>query len=453
MKKNIIVATSILAIFIGILYRIFSFSFQPSADSFTILFQRIHIGWNISNLGFAYDTVNTQFVWGKTASQIGIFNFWQNYNTSFDYPFFALCYDIFIYKLSTLIGGTEHSFVIVMKSINIILDIVFAFFISYFLNIKFKFDKSVSILIAAILFALPISWFITAIWGQFDILLILGTFWACYTLIYLSPINNILCECDSEFKTLKLGKYEIKYRYLLAMLVLALCFWTKMNTIFILLPALLIIQRVSVFEFKKFIIVFSIISFILNIIPFLLNPVRFLNNGFFGGSRNVSNGADVFWTMFTTDKSYLTLFSIIGVLLLILTIVYLYKRLKLLEINSGNIFHVYLSVLTMFAFTYYYFSTSMHSRYSYIGVLFLSLLLMISFMQTSSRRDKILFIVIILLSNFAFLQNNSSVYVSWNYLPDYRLLTTAWSGIFNSLIFLASLGVVKYQFFKYKLKS
>lgn len=133
------------------------------------------------NLGLYFDMIYTQYTWGKTAFEMGLFGFWQNYPMSkhFDYPQLSLLYEFLIVSFMFLFGKTdERSFVGLVKIVNWVVDLLIPISILWLgqkFNPKNRQNIQLSFGLAALSYILPSIWFVSGIWGQNDTFVVLIT--------------------------------------------------------------------------------------------------------------------------------------------------------------------------------------------------------------------------------------------------------------------------------------
>ena len=78
---------------------------------------------NLHNLGYIDDTVNTQFVWAKSAWEMGLTNFWSSYQGFYDYQPGALLLLYILMAVSATFGGAPEAFVFALKVFNWVTDV------------------------------------------------------------------------------------------------------------------------------------------------------------------------------------------------------------------------------------------------------------------------------------------------------------------------------------------
>jgi len=123
---------------------------------------------NLFHLGFEFDTVETQFAWGRAAWDMGIFDFYQSYQGFFDYVPGNLVFLTGVFGISSWFGGSAQTFVVVLKLIAWLSEIILA--IVVFLLGRKRIGHARALVAAACVYALPSLWFISGVWGQNDTL-------------------------------------------------------------------------------------------------------------------------------------------------------------------------------------------------------------------------------------------------------------------------------------------
>jgi len=129
--------------------------------------------------GYYFDTVTTQYEWGKNAFEMGIFGFYQNYNGFFDYLPGNLTFLYFIYGSSSIFGGTPAQFVIFLKSAAWLSEI-FASVLLYKFAKKYLKSHKKPFILAGLFYAAPSVWIISNVWGQNDTLAVVFGFISIY---------------------------------------------------------------------------------------------------------------------------------------------------------------------------------------------------------------------------------------------------------------------------------
>jgi hypothetical protein len=145
------------------------------------------------NLGYYFDMIETQYTWGKYAHQMGGFwIFWRDYPMSkhFDYPIISLIYENFLYITSLPFGGSEQTFIVFLKSFNWIFDLVLLVFLYQIWKFRSKKSQNLTIqnnsnwffTFIGLVYILPSTWFISAVWGQNDTLIVLFSLFSIWIL-------------------------------------------------------------------------------------------------------------------------------------------------------------------------------------------------------------------------------------------------------------------------------
>ena len=131
--------------------------------------------YNLFNLGYHFDLVYTQYNWGKAGYEMGIINFWKDYTGFFDYSLLSLIFEAIIYAISKPFGGSDYAFVVVLKSFNWLVEILFS---AYLFNLVYKYStdsettkRIKAFALVAFSYVTPALWFVTGVWGQNDTLI------------------------------------------------------------------------------------------------------------------------------------------------------------------------------------------------------------------------------------------------------------------------------------------
>ncbi|MEM1312480.1 MAG: hypothetical protein AAGF07_03375 [Patescibacteria group bacterium] len=196
---------------------------------------------NLFHYGYYFDTVYTQYNWGKVGFEIGIFEFWKSYDGFFDYSFLSLILETVLYSISRLFTETATGFVVALKSFNWFVEIclvgyVFRLVRKYSPEKNLRVKYSISFFLGGLIYCLPSLWFVSAVWGQNDTLIsLLGAI--SLELIFLKPAN----ENNNLAKEKKFGNIIsiFRDRFFWSGLVFAFGFWIKQQIIMI-LPVLMI---------------------------------------------------------------------------------------------------------------------------------------------------------------------------------------------------------------------
>lgn len=164
---------------------------------------------NINNTGFFFDTVTTQYEWGKMIFQNGVLHAWFDFTGYIDYPPLNWLYLSTVYGVSAWFGGSALAFVEVLKTWYIVCDFLIIGLL-YFIFSQFKLVWWKKALVLSAFFVYPGFWFVSGVWGQSD------TF---HTLLILLSIVLL---------------YQNKsWKWMLGGLVFALAFWFKLQVILI----------------------------------------------------------------------------------------------------------------------------------------------------------------------------------------------------------------------------
>lgn len=321
---------------------------------------------NLFNLGFTFDMVATQYQWGKNGFEMGYFSFWRDYKGFFDYTSLSLLFEILVYWISLIGGGSAQAFVTTLKLVNWLVDILFCYGVWRVVDSQNFLDESHQKKLyacLALLYASPVLWFISAVWGQNDTLIVLGGLIAIY-----------------------LARHKQYWR---SALVFTITFWIKQQVILI-IPTLAIViltQQHSEQTFSKKVylkvylrIVAVYVLVFLGISLFLYTPLAFLDLNRAGNSAfaaflredRIGFGASTFWTLVNiAGKGSQPLFfltvTIWGYIIFLLCTVFVGH---LMVQKKQQITWLDLSVFTtVCTSSYFLFVTKMHSRYLHFGVL------------------------------------------------------------------------------------
>lgn len=193
------------------------------------------------NLGLYFDMIYTQYTWGKTAFDMGLFEFWKSYPMSkhFDYPQLSLVYEFLIITTMYLFGKSdERTFVAIIKLVNWSIDLLIPVSILWLgqkFNPKNERNSQLTFGLAALSYVLPSIWFVSGIWGQNDSFVVLVTL-GCLLLLFSQrdwKISNLI----SEKTTLNINKIWYKNLAFWSGILFAFGFWVKQQPI-LLIPIL-----------------------------------------------------------------------------------------------------------------------------------------------------------------------------------------------------------------------
>lgn len=356
--------------------------------------------WNLFNLGSYYDTIATQYLWGKYQFENGVFEFWKNYPGQFDYMPGAYFIDYVVYAVSSLFGGTEQQFVTVLKIFNWFWDMVWVFLV-YFSAKAFNRSNRFSLLIASLAYAMPSVWIVTAAWGQMDSFVGVLAIGAVYS-YYLS---------GKDF----LNRKKRIFLWFLSAFLIVFGYLVK-PTAAVVVPVifLLIFQRkdwkFTVPLFLNFIVVWGMF-FALPLSANLERVHKILLIPFQDGSAH-SQGASLWYLLnfngtaseiiLGFEKYGLTISFVSRLLILFITAVIVFKYFNLAEgfkqklflrplnwiieiftkIFRKEISFQFLTAFTLiFTFSAFLFGTRMHSRYLIVSI-------MVSFVYLAVHKSK-----------------------------------------------------------------
>jgi dolichyl-phosphate-mannose-protein mannosyltransferase len=306
---------------------------------------------NLFNLGFTFDMVATQYDWGKRGFEMGYFGFWKSYSGFFDYLPLSLLYEIAVYTLSLPFGGSAQVFVGLLKTTNWIVDIWLSAIVYREIK-KSQRSDAWAIPLALMIYAVPVTWFISGVWGQNDTLIVIGSFFAL--------------------------RYLLASKYWQLAVVFTLTFWLKQQIILI-IPTLLLVavMQETVQSFRKPLLkmfsIFALMSGIITIPLLFLNHVRVGSATFAAFLREdkIGFGANSLWTLLDitgvgSQKVGLLSVTSWGYLLFFSFSVWVSWKIY----QSQNLSMLNLSIFTALSTSaYFMFVTKMHSRYLHFGVI------------------------------------------------------------------------------------
>ena len=416
-----------------------------------LVFGSIARFYNLFNLGSFFDLVVTQFDWGKAHYEMGPFRFWQEYDKTLDYMPGAMYLDWAAYSIAKLFGGSEQSFVTIMKMWNWIWDILFCILIYRFTGLNKSFSKNARLVFTSLVYALPSLISVSAVWGQIDVMVAMM---GIIGLIFYFYANKNINEIGENFV---LGNWLLKYHFLFpyfAGIFLGLGYWIKPTAILTVpIVLLLLVQRLDWKGLWKIFIGFLIISIPFGIVPILANPYKLLyimTLPLFGfGVNNASRDAADLWYLIGLEGysgspiinlgfTYITVahlaFIICGVLIGFFLLKYFgilenfhwkslfkkswYKNSLISFFNKKIKFFDIILISTLVNYVYFLFYIKMLSRYLMMGIL-LSLILM-ALWDRSKRYISML--IIILITHLAFALNQ--IYIVNNNIDWIKILNT-----------------------------
>lgn len=340
------------------------------------------------HLGFVFDTVDTQYIWGKSAHDMGTGEFWRNYPGFFDYWPGSLNLLTLLYLISRLFGGNPEAFVVILKLFNWFFEIVFILLAAFIARKYGNWDSKKILVFASFLYILPAIWFVGVGWGQFD------TFLVSLGLISILVLYKSLQRETSNQKYLLLA--------FLSGIIMGAALWVKLQIV-LLFPALALFYvyhrniKMALTQLGGILIS----SAVLIAIPVLYNNGRLINSIRSPIDRidRVTEGAATFWVMLGynfrmgTDSLFdfwgrnITISKMGMYLFVLLSLVFVIRLagFKLRELkeqmshpvqtfksyfNQPLPFHIFCMVMTITSSMYFMFLTKMHSRYLHFGLLF-----------------------------------------------------------------------------------
>ncbi len=413
-----------------------------------ILFGVLVRFYNLWHPGFVFDTVETQYTWAKNSFEMGVLNFWANYDGYLDYLPGSILLLTFLQFIGSFFGGSEEVFVALLKLMNWISE-VGLFFVIWSLAKKAGNSPKFSLLLATLSYILPSLWFVSGVWGQMDSLVVLlgfSVFWFFYN--------------DNSLKTDKPWglKDFIFNKSLLSGIILGVSFWIKLQTI-LLAPILILLFFKKENRVKLIIqqIGFWLINF-LGIIVYSLTNINKTVEVFstiFSREDNISNGASTFWSLVGAQgkgSDFLIKFSdnfglsvsLAGMLLYIFTMTLVVSKIYEIDYSiltkslfqkedfktKVKTFHQnlikflnpffnktlsFIEISTIMFFSssaYFLFFTKMHSRYLHFALIFL--LISFALIKFKKTKDQIFLFFAILVMNLGYFLNQVDIYQFWS---------------------------------------
>lgn len=272
-----------------------------------ILFFFITLGsyWryvNLFNIGYHFDTVYTQYNWGKYAYDYGIVEFYRSY-PFFDYFPASLYYQRFIYSISFLFfDGQPQSFVTIMKVFNWFFDFLFVFLIFLLSKHIIKNSTLTSLFFASFMYFLPSLWIVSGVWGHLDTLigaLMLLTILLLFWYVKYMDAQIIINKND------KLHKFILKNLDIIAGLVFGLTLMLKMTGLLILPIILLLFFKLKRMNIARFLIPMLFIILIFSVEPSIGDLGRHLYSlgQPFVRTPELIKGAASIWELLNVNKS------------------------------------------------------------------------------------------------------------------------------------------------------
>lgn len=389
-------------------------------------------GFNV--ISFVYDT-NMQNDWGTAVLNMGLYNFWHDYQKFLDYLPGGILLFTGIRAVTDLFNTSPEAFTWALKIFNTLVDIGFSLGVFYFFKNYFKFSKLKSIFIALCFFGSPALIYISNYWAQIDsVVVLLVCISICFFFNKTQRINNFILS--GGFLSLALS------------LKLQAAMFLPVYGLF-----LFILKDKK--SFINFVIGACIVFAIINLPFLLMSPPRtkFVFLQPFYRSDDITNGAPTFWTLFpslTTSGSSVvsigpvnisvaTAGTIIFVAILLVVFIYAFKKLyqnkdRLISAWGLKIF-IDLMIITNIA--YYMFMTKMHSRYAHFAVL-LSILSVAMMKSSKARMVQIIFTAIFIAT---YTLNQITVHYSRypEFFPQF-VSDLAHSSFVNGIMVFAGLG-------------
>jgi hypothetical protein len=384
----------------------------------------------LPHTAFAFDT-QLFYEWGTYTYQHGFATFWQQYPNWFDY--FPGAVHLFggVAWLSHLIDGSYNAFLVVLKTINLLVDLGTSGLV-FFAARRYGFaTKPYAFLLASLFFCLPAFWFISSGWGQIDGMVISASLLSVVVLY-----EATLTQTKQITPIIWAGTAGILF---------SLAFWTKMQAVLVLPIAILVLiihrHRSTLLSYVTGL---ATGTFLLVWVPLTTNPQRLFNNlqAPFIREPKMSYSGNNFWILidWAKETSYplLTIGSwqislgmvatalfvtIVGVAIIrsqvvrrkhvqrwqIFPSIFLQKRFRL------DLTHV-LWLTSVLTIAYFVFMPKMYERYLYAGAL--SLCLLVAVCRQNYLRWRVGAIALGI--NISLFLNALDVYEWWNYtLPSW----------------------------------
>lgn len=351
-------------------------------------------------LGFKFDTIETQYLWGKSFFENPI-SFWRNYSGFLDYQFLGIFLDAIFYAFSLLFSGSNLAFVNTIRIVSVFSAFIFVI-ISY-KNLKKRNTRAEAILYSLSFIFLPIFFFTSIIWGQFDILLILNIISMLY--------------CIEKFKEKDIYKIILGLNICVALFI-------KMQSI-IILPAIVVYLFIKYGSLKKILLNFYEKSFLLSFgaglvlglfLPLYINFVRTLYTLFqpFLRAEEFSSGGYNIWFLFVqnpySSSKTLTLSgvtfspSLVVYIVLFTAFLAIYFLYRKREVRLDFLY----GMSAISALLYFLFATKMHSRYSLLGIV-----LLYFYITYSTIKKSVLLIIALILLNISYFINQYDIFNYW----------------------------------------
>jgi len=382
---------------------------------------------NLFHVGFRFDIITTQYTWGKSVAERGFVDFWKNYNDYFDYLPGAVYLDTSVYYISTLFGGSEEAFALVLKSLNWIVEIIFVGLVYMLAKRVGKYSTLTSGLLAALAYTLPSYWFISNVWGQIDSVVVVLSIVAL--LLLLRPHKTL-----SPFYTTPSVWSGILFGAAL---------WIKMQPILV-LPVfiLLLIDQRNKEITRNVLIGFLFSTVVMLAVPFMVNPERlgYVIGAPFTRESVVSRSAATFWTFIgTTRQDFLneefhpnTVYRTISLLGLLLYAAFSFSAVFMMfkpRVKQAleRLPHIPDVLATMFkreagiqgvfiiatisTVAYFEFMVKMYERYLHFG----TMLAMLTLALLTDWKSRMIWFIGVVMLNIGNFLNLLGVYTWWNY--------------------------------------
>lgn len=375
---------------------------------------------NVAHHGFYFDTIVTQFTWGRSFSQGGFLDSWVGYKQYLDYPPLNLAF----LSILAYIGQTSVGFLTLLKSVYILADLALLGLIWWLLSL-YKVEDWKKLLTLSFVFLYPGFWFVSGVWGQSDtlhaalvlfgfILLYQKNFWSwcaggvVIALALWFKLQVLLVLAAFSWILIMLYGKQIWLRSRGWLLFLPLFLlpaaagtvylvwlrstgseimtsWTDLAgasivALFTFLTITFITQSKThdvLHKFHVFFASFFATTLVVNIVFIALNPFQWVRTNIqpltggatFSGSANLNNGFIRWQDLFGFGQWYQVLGIIIVVVYLALMLWWLWSVSKNAQ---DSLAYVVLAIGT-FILIYYIFGVGrVHSRYGHMGLVLLA---------------------------------------------------------------------------------
>jgi len=231
---------------------------------------------NLWNLGFVFDTTETQYEWGKNAFEMGIPEFYKSYDGFFDYLPGNLLFLYFVRFFSFIFGSNEFAFVTTLKLFAWGIEIFLAFWL-------FKLSKSIfkqnytPFFLASLSLILPSLFFVSSIWGQNDSIVIILSMLSLFFALksrneevskdFINLENSNHTNYPKSLNNFKISIFNIITNFTnsanLSALFFVVSLWFKLQTVLV-LPILLLVLAKDL-SWKKILYYLEVFGFLVSV--------------------------------------------------------------------------------------------------------------------------------------------------------------------------------------------